>query len=58
MQALHAAKLMGADRIVVHSGSCGKITRKEALNFALDTLDKALNQAVKEGYDDIYMGYN
>lgn len=55
MQALHAAKLMGADRIVVHSGSCGKITRKEALNFALDTLDKALNQAVKEGYDDIYI---
>ena len=38
-----AAELMGADRIVVHSGSCGKLSREEALTLAKDTLQKALN---------------
>lgn len=37
-----AAELMGADRIVVHSGSCGKLSREEALTLAKDTLQKAL----------------
>lgn len=37
-----AARLMGADRIIVHSGSCGKISREEALALAKDTLKKAL----------------
>ncbi len=55
LQTLRAAKAMGADRIVVHSGSCGKITRKEALHLASDTLTRALEQAEKEGYGDIYI---
>lgn len=55
IQTLHAAKEMGADRIVVHSGSCGKITRREALNLATDTLCRALERAEKEGYSDIYI---
>ncbi len=38
-----AAELMGADRIVVHSGSCGKLSREEALVLAKDTLQKALS---------------
>lgn len=38
-----AAELMGADRIVVHSGSCGKLSREDALKLAKDTLKKALN---------------
>lgn len=38
-----AAELMGADRIVVHSGSCGKLSREEALTLAKDTLQKALS---------------
>lgn len=38
-----AAQLMGADRIIVHSGSCGKLTREEALELAKDTLQKALD---------------
>ena len=33
-----AAKLMGADRIVVHSGSAGKMSREEALALAKETL--------------------
>lgn len=50
---LFVAKRMGAKRIVVHSGSCGKITRLEALNLAKDTLGKALKEADKNGYSDI-----
>lgn len=50
---LFIASKMGAKRIVVHSGSCGKITRLEALNLAKDTLKKALVEADKKGYSDI-----
>ena len=31
-----AVNAMGGDRIVVHTGSCGKISRDQALTFALD----------------------
>ena len=55
IQTLKAAKNMGADRIVVHSGSCGKITRKEALELASDTLYRALDAAEKEGLGNIYI---
>lgn len=55
LQTLRAAKAMGADRIVVHSGSCGKITRLEALKLASDTLYRALDKAEQEGYGNIYI---
>ncbi len=55
IQTLKAAKNMGADRIVVHSGSCGSITRREALELAADTLEKAVKAAKAEGLDDIYI---
>lgn len=37
---LWAAECLGADTIVVHTGSAGKITRAEAMDFASDTLYK------------------
>ena len=49
------AKLMGADRIVVHSGSCAKMTRAKAYELSLDTLHKTLERAKEEGLDDIYL---
>lgn len=55
MQCMHIAKVMGADRIVVHSGSAGKISRQLALELAKDTLQKALIQADSEGYSDIHI---
>lgn len=55
LQTLRAAKAMGADRIVVHSGSCGKITRLEALKLASDTLYRAMDKAEQEGYGNIYI---
>ena len=44
---------MRADRIVVHSGSCGKITRIEALKLASDTLRRAVKAADENGYGNI-----
>ncbi len=37
-----AADLVGADIIVIHCGSCAKITRNEAMALASDTLSRAL----------------
>lgn len=49
------AKEMGADRIVVHSGSCAKMTRAKAYELSLDTLHKTLARAKEEGYEGIYL---
>lgn len=48
-----AAKLIGAERIVIHSGSCSKMTRNEALELAKDTLSRARRAALEAGYEDI-----
>ena len=39
-QSLRAAELLGADTIVIHSGSAAKISREEALRLATDTLGR------------------
>ena len=39
---LAAAELLGADTIVIHTGSAAKITREAAMNLAKDTLCKTL----------------
>ncbi|MBQ7384834.1 MAG: TIM barrel protein [Clostridia bacterium] len=39
-RSLHASELLGADTIVVHSGSAAKITRAEAMALASDTLTR------------------
>ena len=44
---------MGGDRIVVHSGSCGKLTRERALELALETMKKALDALDAEGLSHI-----
>lgn len=43
-KSVHAATLMGADRIVIHTGSASKITRQEALSLAADTISVALEK--------------
>lgn len=43
-KSLHAAKLIGADTIVIHAGSAAKITRDEAMRLASDTLYKAADE--------------
>ena len=42
-ESLEAAKLLGANIIVVHTGSAAKITRDEAMRLAGDTLVKTLS---------------
>ncbi len=53
LQSCDAAKRLGADRIVIHSGSCSKISRSDALELAKDTLKRARAQAVEQGFEDI-----
>lgn len=54
LQSCEAALRLGADRIVIHSGSCSKMTRKEALELAKDTLIRARKQAVKQGFEAVH----
>lgn len=53
LQSAAAAKKMGAKRIVIHSGSCAKISREEALELAKDTLLRARKAAIEAGFEEI-----
>lgn len=48
-QSLDAAHLLGADIIVVHSGSAAKISREEAMSLAGDTLVRTLKSVDTHG---------
>lgn len=48
-----AAKAMGANRIVIHSGSCAKISREDALALAKDTMKRARQALIDENLGDI-----
>lgn len=52
---MQAAKHMGADRIVVHSGGCAKMARETALEFAKKTLRLALSEADSLGLGDVHI---
>lgn len=49
MEAMRAADRVGAVKVVVHSGSCAKITRETAMGYAADTLSKTIAQMKSEG---------
>lgn len=53
LQSAQAARTVGAQKIVVHSGSCSKISRSEALYLAKQTLTKAQAALDENGYSDI-----
>lgn len=44
---------MGGDRIVIHSGSCSKMTREEALELAKNTMKLAREELVAQGLENI-----
>lgn len=54
LQSCDAAMRIGADRIVIHSGSCSKMSREEALELAKDTLTRARKQAVEQGFESVH----
>ena len=55
LQSVRAAAGMGADQVVVHSGSCSKISREEALALAGDTLQRALAAMDEEGLGHVHL---
>ena len=50
-----AVNAMGGDRIVVHTGSCGKISRERALELAIDTMKLALSALDSEGLSHVHI---
>ena len=50
---LRAATLLGADTIVIHSGSAAKISRGEAMSLARDTLERVIEEV---GDVDVRLG--
>lgn len=53
LESAHAARLIGADRVVVHSGSCSKISREQALELAKGTLSEAVEELKRNNLYDI-----
>ncbi|MDR2532661.1 MAG: TIM barrel protein [Oscillospiraceae bacterium] len=53
LQSAKAAKRLGSERIVVHSGSCGKMKREEALELAKDTLVRVRSALAEAELSDI-----
>ncbi len=49
-----AVNAMGGDRIVIHSGSCSKMSRTEALSLAISTMRIARQALIDEGLEHIH----
>ncbi len=54
-ESVSAIKLLGGDRVIFHSGSCGKQTREQALELALDTMRRTLDMLDEEGLGDVIL---
>ncbi len=55
LETLQVARWMGARRIVVHTGSCSKITRAVALSQALVVLAETVELSDAAGFGDIHI---
>ena len=53
LDSARAVNFMGGTRIVVHTGSCSKISREEALSLAIDTMKLAIKTLDDEGIEDV-----
>lgn len=51
----NAVNAMGGDRIIVHTGSCGKISRDQALELAIDTMKKSIIAIKDAGLSHIHI---
>ncbi len=47
-----AARLLGADRVIIHTGSCAKLSRLDALELAKGTMRAALDTLDREGLSE------
>ena len=50
-----AVDFMGGNRIIVHTGSCGKLPREEALRLAIDTMKLSLKALDENGLGHIHI---
>ena len=55
LQSAAAVDKLGGNRVVVHSGSCSKISREQALEYAKDTIKKALATLDEQGLGHIHL---
>ena len=55
LESAKAVNAMGGSRIVVHTGSCGKISRENALELAVDTMHKAVAALDEAGLSNIHI---
>ena len=55
MASAKAVDYMGGNRIVVHTGSCSKISRETALELAIDTMKKAITALDEAGLSHIHI---
>lgn len=55
LDSANAVKAMGGNRIVVHTGSCGKISREQALELAIDTMKMSLAALDDAGLGDVHI---
>ena len=53
LQSCRLVRALGGRRVIFHSGSCGKQSREEALEKALDTMQRIVKAVDDEGFDDI-----
>lgn len=53
LQSCRLVRALGGRRVIFHSGSCGKQSREEALEKALDTMQRIVKAVDEEGFDDI-----
>ncbi len=55
LESAQAARKLGVRKIVVHSGSCAKMTRETALSLARDTLSRAQAALDENGLSEIVL---
>ena len=53
LQSCALVKALGGRRVIFHSGSCGKQSREEALEKALDTMRRAVSALDEAGFGDM-----
>ncbi|MDR0987582.1 MAG: TIM barrel protein [Ruminococcus sp.] len=53
LESARAVKALGGTRIVIHSGSCAKMSREAALALALDTMKLAKAALDENGFSDV-----
>ena len=53
LQSCRLVRALGGRRVIFHSGSCGKQSREEALEKALDTMQRMVKAVDEEGFDNI-----